>query len=107
VKACLVHYLPTILAIPTQSIYAVFGSRLLQNDAHSVRKTNGVVRSVGREKEEFTFSDGYVLEWLALRSVDHAEQHGSLVLVEELGCGVDVIIGSSIGATYDLWRELA
>lgn len=86
-------------AVPAQPIHRARRSTQLNDDTNRVREANGAVRRVCREIEHTTLRDDNVAK-RAL--VDDFEDHSTTVLVEPLGCAVDVIVGPSIRASNNL-----
>jgi hypothetical protein len=94
------------LAIPPHSIDRLVWSLLLQHDPDSVCKSDGVMRCIPWQQ---------VQRILVYRNVDEGrgccgcvygfEEHGTLVLIEEFGCFIDVVVRSGIGAAHHHDRE--
>jgi hypothetical protein len=94
-KRCLMHLLPTLLAIPPQSIKTGLGPRLLHDYSHSIREPYWVMRRVRWQQKHIAL----VYVDIAERPViDNFEQHAAFVLVEPFGRLVDVVVGSRVGS---------
>lgn len=104
-EACLMHNTVAILAIPSQFVDAILWSRLFKDDADSVCKSDRVVGHIGREKKQLALVYWDVQVRRINGIVDDAENHRTLVLVEELGSSVDVKVGSSVGTANNLQRS--
>lgn len=93
----LVHLVATVLAVPSQPVQTAFGSRLLKHDTDRVGEAHWIVRRVGRQEKHLTLVDVDVSEFTI---VHRLQQHATLVLEEELGRLVDVVVGASVGSAY-------
>lgn len=86
-----------LFAVPPHMIYRVRRPRLLKHNPDGIRKSHRIVRGVGRQQVQRVLMDGHVDEAVRrARRVDRLEQHGALVLVEELGRLVDVVVGARV-----------
>ena len=90
------------LAVPAEAVEALLWARLFQHNPDCFCEPYRVVRRVRREQEHFAFADVDVAEVGARGRVDDTEKHPALVLVEPLGCLVDVVVCAGVGATDDL-----
>lgn len=95
VEAGFMYFATTILAVPSQPVDAALRSGHLQYHSNSVLEAYGVVWGVWWEKKHLAFSDVYVSKVASCR-LDRLEQHATFVLVEKLGCLIDVVVCSRV-----------
>ena len=96
--------LPTflVLTIPPHPINAFRRPRLLKHDPHRVRESYRIMRRIRRQEVETILVDRDIDELVRrFTCVDCFEEHAAFVLVEELGCLVDVVVCAGVGATDD------
>lgn len=98
-KRSLMNHTPTTLTIPPKPIHFTLRSRLLDNHTHGISKPHRVMRSISRQQKDLSLINVDVSVFA--RRFDGFEQHAALVLVEEFGSGVDVVVCSCVGAADD------
>lgn len=95
------HLLPTLPTVPSQPIQARRWPWKFKDNSHRVLKPYGVVGNIWWQEEQFAFVDVDVTEFVGLR-YDCLQEHAAFVLVEELGCFVNVVVCAGVRSADDL-----
>jgi len=100
-KSLLPHDFPAPSTIPAHCVQRAHAPRHFHHHANRVTEPDGTMGRVGGEEEHGSFMDGDVLDGVRGGGrVDYrAEENRSSILVEEFGCGVDVVVCSRVGPT--------